>query len=357
MTRERIDLIGQDHSPTSAAGREDISARAIDLENDLEDSLENEDTRFLRTQKRVPVRRGPLARKTANRLKTSFKLTVAAALIVSLAVAGYGYSVHSGRFRIASSDDIDVSGVHNASRVQVMEIAGSDIGRNVFFVPLDERRMQLEKIPWVESATVMRLFPNRVAVDIAERTPVAFVQIGSKINLIDAAGVVLGPPANRQARFSFPVIHGVAETDPLSSRSALMKIYNRLTRELDAGGYTRQVSEVDLSDPEDVKATVNDAGGTVMIHLGSSDFLERYQLYAAHIGEWRQQFHRVQSVDLRFEGQIVVNPDGEKSGDPGIGSSGDRKGEPFKQPRRTQKRSGGRRDRRHRAGSGERSIG
>jgi cell division protein FtsQ len=302
MARERIDFIGHDEPPTSTVDREDISARAIDLESD-------EETQFLRTQRRVPVRRGPLARKTANRLKTASTLTAAGALIASLAVAGYGYSVHSGRFRIASSGDIDVSGVHNASRVQVMEIAGADIGRNVFFVSLDERRMQLEKIPWVESATVMRLFPNRIAVDIAERTPVAFVQMGSKINLIDAAGVVLGPPANRQARFSFPVIHGMAETEPISSRAALMKIYNRLTRELDEGGYTRQVSEVDLSDPEDVKATVNDAGGTVLIHLGSSDFLERYKLFATHIGEWRQQFHKVQSVDLRFEGQIVVNPD------------------------------------------------
>jgi cell division protein FtsQ len=321
MTRERIEFTGRDESPTSAIGRQDISARTIDLENNLADGLENEEARFLRPGKRVPVRRGPLARKTATRLRTALAVTVAAALIASLAAGAYGYSVHGGRFRIASSDDIDISGVHNASRVQVMEIAGADIGRNVFFVPLDERRVQLERIPWVESATVMRLFPNRVAVDIAERTPVAFVQIGSKINLIDAAGVVLGPPANRQTRFSFPVIHGMAETDPLSSRSALMKIYNRLTRELDAGGYTRQLSEVDLSDPEDVKATVNDAGGTVMIHLGSSDFLERYNLYAAHIGEWRQQFHKVQSVDLRFEGQIVVNPDGEKSADRVIGPS------------------------------------
>jgi cell division protein FtsQ len=332
MTRERTEFIGQDESPTSAVDRQGIPARAIDLESD-------EETQFLRTEKRVPVRRGPLARKTANRLRTGLAFTVAAALIASLAAAAYGYSVHAGRFRIVSSDDIDISGVHNASRVQVMEIAGADIGRNVFFVPLDERRVQLEKIPWVESATVMRLFPNRVAVDIAERTPVAFVQIGSKINLIDAAGVVLGPPANRQTRFSFPVIHGMAESDPLSSRSALMKIYNHLTRELDAGGYTRQLSEVDLSDPEDVKATVNDAGGTVMIHLGSSDFLERYNLYAAHIGEWRQQFHKVQSVDLRFEGQIVVNPDIDRAGPSAVPPEVKPSAKPpANKPRRTRRR-------------------
>jgi cell division protein FtsQ len=319
MTRERIELNGQDESPTPAAARNGFSARELHLENDFDSSgLDNnndEETRFLRTQKRIPVRRGPIAKKTANQLKIASMLTVAGVLIGGMAVAAYGYGIHGKRFLLASSDNIDISGVHNTSRKQVMEIAGADIGRNVFSVPLDERRMQLEKIPWVESAAVMRLLPDRLAVDITERTPVAFVQIGAKIHLIDAGGVVLGPPASRQVRYSFPVIHGITETEPLSTRAAVMQIYNRLMSELGAGNYAQQLSEVDLSDPEDVKATVNDAGGTVLIHLGSSDFLDRYKLFAAHIGEWRQQFQRVQSVDLRYEGQIVVNPDTEKSGD------------------------------------------
>jgi cell division protein FtsQ len=320
MTRERIELNGQDESPTPVAARNGFSARALKLEkndlenNDLEDN-NDEETRFLRTEKRIPVRRGPLAKKTANRLKTALQLAVACTLAGSVAWAGHDYGVHAKRFLLASSDNIDISGVHNASRKQVMEIPGNDIGRNVFSVPLDERRMQLEKIPWVESAAVMRLLPDRIRVDIVERTPVAFVQIGSKINLIDAGGVVLGPPANRQAKYSFPVIHGITETEPLSTRATVMQIYNRLLSELAPGNYTPQLSEVDLSDPEDVKATINDAGGTVLIHLGSSDFLSRYKLFAAHIGEWRQQFQKVQSVDLRYEGQIVVNPDGERSGD------------------------------------------
>lgn len=320
MTRERIELNGQDESPTPAAARNGFSTRALRLENtDLESDLENnndEETRFLRTEKRIPVRRGPLAKKTANRLRTALMLAVACTLAGGVAWAGRDYGVHAKRFLLASSDNIDISGVHNVSRKQVIEIASADIGRNVFSVPLDERRLQLEKIPWVESAAVMRLLPNRISVDIAERTPVAFVQIGSKINLIDAGGVVLGPPANRQAKYSFPVIHGITETEPLSTRAAVMHIYNRLVSELGLGNYTQQLSEVDLSDPEDVKATIHDAGGTVLIHLGSADFLDRYRLFAAHIGEWRQQFQKVQSVDLRYEGQIVVNPDGEKSGDP-----------------------------------------
>jgi cell division protein FtsQ len=208
---------------------------------------------------------------------------------------------------------VTISGVNNASRAQVMEVAGADVGRNVFHVSLDERRRQLEQIPWVESATVMRVLPNRVAVNIRERVPVAFAQVGSRINLIDANGVVMGMPANRQTKYSFPIIRGITDTEPLSSRAAVMRIYNRMAKELDSGPeaehYTRQLSEVDLGDPEDVKVTTNEDGGTLLIHLGNADFLPRYKLYVDHVGEWRKQFPNLQSVDLRYEGQIVVNPD------------------------------------------------
>jgi len=281
----------------------------IEIEQELD-----EDAQFLRTEKRVPVRRAAIPKKTAKQFKLAAMVVCAAMVLFGVGTAAYGYGMHSWRFRIESSDSIEISGVHNASRAHVMEIAGADIGRNIFFMPLDERKRQLEMIPWVQSATVMRLWPNRVAVQIQERTPVAFAQIGSRINLIDANGVVMGMPANRQTKYSFPVIHGITETEPLSSRFAAMKIYNRLSSDLDASSesgphYMRQLSEVDLSDPEDIKVTANEGGGTLLIHLGGNNFLERYKLYVSHIGEWRQQFQNLQSVDLRYEGQIIVNPD------------------------------------------------
>src|SRR6201999_2488859 len=125
---------------------------------------------------------------------------------------------------------------------------------------------QLEEIPWVESADVMRLLPNQLRVTIQERTPVAFVQLGPKIALIDANGVVMDLPANGAKRYSFPVILGMAEQEPLSTRAPRMKTFMELTRELDADGTrsSQDLSEVDLGDPDDVKITVSDPQGEVL---------------------------------------------------------------------------------------------
>lgn len=304
--------------PRSAAPQELDDPELLINPEDLDlDEAENEEARFLRADRRVPVRRGALPKKTAYWLKVG-GMVAAGLLVFGVAMkSAADYGMHASRFRLESSDSVEISGVHNASRAHVMEVAAYDVGRNIFFIPLDERQRQLEQLPWVERATVMRLLPNRIAVTIQERTPVAFAQIGSRISLIDANGVVMGMPADRKTKYSFPVIRGIAETEPLSSRAAAMKIYNRLVSELGPSedsahigtNYVSQLSEVDLSDPEDVKVTANDPGGTMVVHLGAADFLPHYKLYVAHIAEWRQQFPNLQSVDLRYEGQVVVNPD------------------------------------------------
>jgi len=302
LTQEDETLFEPRTGTARGAVAEDDSPRVLDLDPE-------EESPFLRAQRRVPVRRGPLAKKTANRLKV---VLVTLATLGALAVCAsvlYSYGEHSWRFRIRSGSSIDIVGTQTVSRRQVMEVFGADLGRNIFSVPLDERRRQLEAIPWVESATVIRLLPDRLRVDMIERTPAAFVRVGSRISLIDRNGVIMDLPRSR--KYSFPVIKGMSDSEPVSMRATRMQVYSALMRELDSEGarYTQDLSEVDLSDPEDVKVVVADPAGAVLVHLGSSDFLRRYKIYLAHLQEWRQQFQKLDSVDLRYERQIIVNPD------------------------------------------------
>jgi cell division protein FtsQ len=303
--QEELYALPRDVSQHEAPEREPFDdARLVDLETEQESP-------FLRGQKRVSVRRGSLPKKTANRL-----LWVGAALIALtiIGVAGlslYRYGKHSWRFRIDSSDQIEVAGADHVTHAQIMEVMGGDIGRNIFFVPLAQRKQQLEQIPWVESASVMRFVPNRLRIEIHERTPVAFARIASHISLIDAGGTLMELAPGGKRKYSFPVIAGMNAGEPLSTRTARMKNYNVLVRELDSTGahYSQELSEVDLSDPEDVKVLAADANGEVLVHLGSGNYLQRYKTYVTHVQQWRQQFDKLESVDLRYDGQIIVNPD------------------------------------------------
>jgi len=277
-------------------------SRRMDLESQPESP-------FLRAQKRVPVRRGPLPKKTVHRLKLG-ALVLSAGAVLAAGLAGISsYGRRSWRFRLDSSDQIQLAGNHNVSRAQTLAVFGGDISRNVFLIPLAERKRQLEQIPWIESATVMRLLPNRLSVEVRERTPLAFARVGAQIKLVDPNGVLMDVPP--ESRYSFPVIIGFTGAEPPSLRLARIGIYQAVVRELDSGGshYSHDISEIDLADSEDVKIVVTDQKGEVLIHLGSGNFLDRYKIYVAHVPEWRQQFQKVDSVDLRYDRQVIVNPD------------------------------------------------
>jgi len=285
---------------TAREGLDD--ARLLDLDTEKESP-------FLRAQKRVPARRSALPKKTASRLFWCAVVIAAAALSAVGAASLYQYGEHSWRFRLESSDHIELTGLSNVTRAQITEVMGGDIGRNIFFIPLDRRQKQLEQIPWVESASVMRFAPDRIRIQIHERTPIAFARVGSKVMLVDSGGSLMD--LSTKKKYSFPVIIGMSSAEALSTRASRTKIYNELIRELDSSGghYSQDLSEVDLSDPEDVKVLANDPDGEVLVHLGSSNYLDRFKIYIAHLREWRQQFQKLESVDLRYDRQIIVNPD------------------------------------------------
>jgi cell division protein FtsQ len=298
------------YPPSAEAAREEMDdARLVDLDV-------NEESPFLRGQKRVSARRSTLPKKTAHRLLWGLVATAVLCVAAIGAAALYHYGEHSWRFRVESSDNIEVTGMQNVTKSQIMEVMGADIGRNIFFIPLAQQKAQLEQIPWVESASVMRFVPNRLKVEIHERTPVAFARVGPRMFLIDAGGTLM--ELSPKHKYSFPVILGMNPGEPLSTRAPRMKAYAELVRDLDLDGarHSQDLSEVDLSDLEDLKVRVNDPAGDVLVHLGSSDYLHRFKIYVSHAQGWRQQFQKLESVNLRYDNQVIVNPDMEKTSKP-----------------------------------------
>ena len=91
-----------------------------------------------------------------------------------------------------------------------------------------------------------------------------------------------------------------------------IELYRRLIRELDENGasLSRDLSEVHLQDAGSVSIVLND--DTVLVHIGADRFQERFRRYIAMSREIKQKYRLLESVDLRFENQVVVNAANEK---------------------------------------------
>ncbi len=298
---------------------------------DTESEFERQSTR---PRVHLSFHGGLLPKTLWGRIAISCGLLLLAVVGTVAALAVHSFLLHDEHFVVSGSPSIQIAGNSLLSRAQLLSVFGEDVERNIFNIPLSQRRAELERLPWVEHATVMRLLPNRVRVAIVERTPVAFVRQGSEIGLVDANGVLLNMPgpdlsganaddsseavARNTPHYSFPVLTGIAASDPLSVRSARMKIYLGFVAALDGGGekISQLLSEVDVSNPEDVKAILPDAtsgganaasaGSDILVHFGDGKYLERYRQYEQHLTEWRTQYPRLASVDLRYEQQVVL---------------------------------------------------
>lgn len=296
---------GRDNEP-----RTPRSARAT-AERDDEDNEAGEP--FLRARRRVPVRRGLLpvwARSRWGRVAFAGVTIAAVGGAIALLLATRSFLNHDPRFRIASPSAIQTMGNSQLTRADLLSVFGSDVGHNLFTVPLAKRRAALEQIPWVERATVMRVLPNQLRVSVMERTPIAFVQIHGRVELADVNGVLLDmTPKDLAAKhYSFLVVSGINPNDPLPQRSLRMHLYQKFIADLDSTGehISAQLSEVDLSDPGDVKATVPSGGADLLLYFGQEDFLARWRNYQAHIAQWRQQYPNLASVDLRYDREVVL---------------------------------------------------
>ena len=238
------------------------------------------------------------------------------AILATACAAYYGIRFLLFSPRVAFSDpyQMEIAGNQFVGRAAITEEFTPDLGKSILRVPLESRRRQIEAIPWVQEAAVERTLPNRIRVEVTERAPVAFLRTGNELQLVDASGVLLERPL--EASFHFPVVSGFDDTTPIADRKERMTLFVEFMKEIELAhpGASEQVSEVDFSDAQDVRAMLADLPGLegqypIRVHFGNGDFVNKYHLLTENLAQWRASAGRVESVDLRFSRQVVVNPE------------------------------------------------
>jgi cell division septal protein FtsQ len=148
---------------------------------------------------------------------------------------------------------------------------------------------------------------------VEERTPVAFVSVDGRMKLVDGEGVVMEPPD--KSTFDFPVIEGL-EGLSQAERRARIGLYQEFARQVAdqtaASGWA--ISEVNLVDSGDLRAVMVQGTQAVELHFGDSDFEPRFRSFLALLPELSKAGTKLESMDLRYRNQIVVNP---QAGDAG----------------------------------------
>jgi cell division protein FtsQ len=222
------------------------------------------------------------------------------------------------RFRVAHEDEspdaVVVQGARNARQADLLRVFVSDRGHSLYELDPAKKRLQLRTVDWVRDASVRRVWPNRVAVEVVEREPVAFIQAPSAATgsfdnpvtyqpkLIDADGVVL--PLRGEPPRDLPLLVGIRPDEDVEARR--VRVQRLLKLMAAVAEHRANVLEVDVSNIRNLRLTYQIGGRQVILAMGDEQFRERLELFLRKWETARESVQPGDILDLTFEGRIVV---------------------------------------------------
>jgi cell division septal protein FtsQ len=240
-----------------------------------------------------------------------FRTFVIILLCISLGSVVYvtlDFLLRSPKFDLAIRE---IRGLRNVPENQIlMKLrAVEDQNKNVISMDLDEIRRSLELIPWIRSAVVRRVLPDKLIIEVTERVPIAFARVDHATFLVDDQGVLLESDSEYPHEFDFPVITGMeagVEPEVLVRNKKRVTLFQKLIQALDGNGagLSKDLSEVRLQDPGSLAVLLND--DSVLVMLGAEQLDQRFRRYLGLSSQIKQKCPQVDTVDLRFQDQVII---------------------------------------------------
>jgi cell division protein FtsQ len=197
---------------------------------------------------------------------------------------------NSAGFRITS---VAINGRKQLSQDEILAIGGVSGRSSLLFLDADVVRDKLKANPWIADATVLKLYPGRLMIEITERQAFALWQEAGRLSVIAADGALLEPYVSRRF-LSLPLVVGKGADTQARDFLALLARYpqvNSVTRAAILVGERRW--NLRLKDGLDIRLPEQDVGNALaaLTKLDKEDRLFSKDIVA---------------VDMRLPDRLVV---------------------------------------------------
>ena len=129
---------------------------------------------------------------------------------------------------------VTVSGATHMSEPRILAIAGIDASRSLPFFDVAEAKARLEANPLIKQASVRKLYPNQVVIDIVERTPYAVWQKDGDVSAIAADGAPIDEVTDDRYA-GLPFVVGEGADGRVREYVALLDAMDELKPRVEAG--------------------------------------------------------------------------------------------------------------------------
>jgi cell division protein FtsQ len=251
-------------------------------------------------------------RRVGQLIRRASILTVAIAAAAAAASGVIAWVVSSPMFQV---DRLRVRGAARLSGAEIETLLSGLRGRNILAVDLEHFRRRALESPWVAAATLSRVLPSTVDIEVTERVPIAIARFGGQLYLVDGAGVIVDEFGPDYREFDLPIVDGlIAEQrrgGPAIDPARLQVTTALLAALAAAPAVGGRVSQVDVADARDVVVLLDD--DPARLHLGHEAFVERLQRYLELAPALRRELDGIDYVDLRFGDRVFARAQGRSS--------------------------------------------
>jgi cell division protein FtsQ len=176
---------------------------------------------------------------------TATGLLLAAALLCVLFIYTYNFLISRPYFQIK---EISVHGLKELTEKDVLSSAGIQPAQNLLAINTAAVIRRVSANQWVENVYVGRELPNKLVLEVKERTPLALVRQGNDFYLMDAEGFIF-KKLGKGDEVDLPVITGMDEKGEIRSQ-LLLNTLSLLKVVSKSGQYTYlgTISEVHIDD-------------------------------------------------------------------------------------------------------------
>jgi cell division protein FtsQ len=167
---------------------------------------------------------------------------------------------NSAGFRITT---VGINGRKQLSQDEVLAIGGVNGRSSLLFLDAEAVRDKLKANPWIGEATVLKLYPGRLQIDIVERSAFALWQQDGHLSVIADDGAVLEPYVTRRFT-SLPLVVGKGAETRARDFLALLDRYPQVSAVTKAVIFVGERRwNLRLKDGLDVRLPENDVGNAL----------------------------------------------------------------------------------------------
>ena len=222
-------------------------------------------------------------------------LAVAAVLVAAGWI--WRHTQSDARFALKT---IEVTGAAHTPRRAVDAITHAYVGGNLFKLDIANVQNDLGKLGWVSRIDAEKKLPGTLRIRIVERTPVALLQSGDKLQYVDESGAAFAELSPSAGDGDLPII-----ADAAGAELQRCVVFLRTLRARDADVYAR-VSEIRPVAPD--AFALFDRQLDTVVYANASDLSSKWRdLYAIARSE-RLDRAAISYADLRFADRIVIKP-------------------------------------------------